>query len=117
MPNKHPPMRLSPDEESFLRHWMYDEVHYQEGVGPAKRLQREHGAVPADLAVLIAAAFPDPVEQEVAGCGPPPAEPAVWPWSMDTFARRVREARAWLAERPRHRPLLPSSITNQGHSE
>jgi len=30
MPNKRPPMRLSHDEESFLRHWMYDEVHVTE---------------------------------------------------------------------------------------
>ena len=29
-----PPMRLSRDEEVFLRHWMYDEVHYSEGQGP-----------------------------------------------------------------------------------
>jgi hypothetical protein len=35
---KHSRMRLSPEEETFLRHWMYDEVHYQNGTGPAKRL-------------------------------------------------------------------------------
>ncbi len=27
MPSKRPLMRLSRDEEVFLRHWMYDEVH------------------------------------------------------------------------------------------
>ena len=41
MTNKHPPMSLSHDEEMFLRHWIYDEAHYMEGVGPAKRLQVE----------------------------------------------------------------------------
>lgn len=60
-------MRLSRDEEVFLRHWMHDEVHYGEGTGPAKRLQLRHRAVPADLAVLIAAAIPDPSDQESAG--------------------------------------------------
>ena len=49
MPNKHQPMKLSRDEEIFLRHWIYDEAHYRDGTGPAKRLQREHRAIPADL--------------------------------------------------------------------
>lgn len=53
-----PLVKLSRDEELFLRHWMYDEVHYQDGLGPAKQLQVRYRAVPADLAVLIAAAFP-----------------------------------------------------------
>jgi hypothetical protein len=48
-------MKLSPEEEAFLRHWMHDEVHFQQTQGPAKRLQLEHHARPADLAVLIAA--------------------------------------------------------------
>src|SRR5262245_31714469 len=60
MRTKHPPMKLSPEEMHFLRHWMYDEMHYQEGSGPAKQLQREHRAISANLAVLIAAAIPDP---------------------------------------------------------
>ena len=47
MPNRPPLMKLSRDEANFLRHWMYDEAHYREGSGPAKRLQREHRAVPA----------------------------------------------------------------------
>ena len=64
MPNKHPRMRLSREEEVFLRHWMYDETHYQEGPGPAKQLQLRHRAIPADLAAIIAAAFPDLSEQE-----------------------------------------------------
>jgi hypothetical protein len=74
-------MKLSREEEVFLRRWMYFEMRYQEGIGPAKRLQLQHQAVPADLATLIAAAIPDPAEQEAAGLGPPPPEPPVWPWS------------------------------------
>ena len=61
MPNKHPRMRLSREEETFLRHWIYDEAHYQEGTGPAKRLQLQHRARPADVAILIAAGFRSPV--------------------------------------------------------
>ena len=72
MRNKHPLMKLSPEEMHFLRHWMYDEMHYQEGSGPAKQLQREHNAISANLAVIIAAALPDLAEQWAAGVGPPP---------------------------------------------
>lgn len=92
MPNTLQPMRLSREEELFLRHWMYDEVHYREGQGPAKRLQLRHQAVPADLAVLIAAAFPDLSDQEAAGSGPAPSEPPSWPWTEDTLRARVAEA-------------------------
>ena len=91
-------MRLSRDEELFLRHWMHDEVHYQDGLGPAKRLQLQHRAIPADLAVLIAAAIPDPIDQEQAGLGPPPVEPPTWPWSEAAWGERISEARATLAE-------------------
>jgi hypothetical protein len=79
MRNKHLPMKLSPEEEIYLRHWMYDELHYQEGPGAAKRLQLEHGVVPADLAALIAAAIPAPADQQAAGLGPPPAAAPIWP--------------------------------------
>jgi hypothetical protein len=96
MRNKHLLMKLSPDEERFLRHWMYDEVRYRNGPGAAKRLQLEHRAAPADLAVLIAAAFPDPAEQEAAGNGPPPAEAPSWPWTADSLRQRVGEARSLL---------------------
>ncbi len=97
MPKKHPLMRLSRDEELFLRHWMYDEVHYQEGPGPAKRLQLEHRAIPADLAILIAAAIPNPVEQERAGLERPSAEAPRWPWSEESLRARVSEARSALS--------------------
>ena len=97
MPNKDPLLKLSHDEEVFLRHWMYDESHYLEGQGPAKRLQLEHRAIPADLATLIAAGIPDPMEQLAAGNGPPPAEPPQWPWSSSTLKLRGSEARTALA--------------------
>lgn len=98
MPKTLPLMRLSRDEEVFLRHWMYDEVHYQDGAGPAKRLQLQHRASPADLAVLIAAAVPDPRDQEQAGLGPPPVEPPRWPWSEEAWGELRSKARAALAE-------------------
>ena len=91
-------MRLSPDEEQFLRHWMYDEVHYSDGPGPAKRLQLEHQANSAEFAVLIAAAIPNPAEQEAAGFGPPPDEVPTWPWHGETLRARVAQARSHLAE-------------------
>jgi hypothetical protein len=99
MPNKHSLMKLCRDEELFLRHWMYDEVHYQDGRGPAKQLQLQRRAIPADLATLIAAAIPDPADQEAAGLGPPPAEPLSWPWSEEALCARLAEARAALDEK------------------
>jgi hypothetical protein len=90
-------MRLSRDEEAFLRAWIYDEAHYQDGVGPAKRLQVQQGVKPADLAVLVAAALPDPAEQEAAGLGPPCTEAPAWPWTAETFRQRLAEARATLS--------------------
>ena len=97
MPSKPPRMKLSRDEERFLRHWMYDEVHYHDGPGSAKRLQVQHRAIPADLATLIAAAMPNAEDQAAAGNGPPPTQPPAWPWSEETLQRRVEEARAALA--------------------
>jgi hypothetical protein len=88
---------------------MYDEVHYQEGPGPAKRLQLQHRAIPADLAVLVAAAFPDLSQQEAAGIGPPPADPPGWPWSEEAFRTRLAEARALLAERAEMAQFLGES--------
>jgi hypothetical protein len=97
----HPRMKLSRDEEAYLRHWMFDEARYQEGQGPAKQLQLQHGATPAELAVLIAAALPDPADQEAAAQGPSPTEPPVWPWSDVSYRARLAEARAILSERQR----------------
>jgi hypothetical protein len=90
-------MRLSREEENFLRHWMYDETHYLEGTGPAKRLQREHGAIPAELALIIAAAIPDLDAQFTAGIGPPPHDPPAWPWSGEALRARVIQAKSLLS--------------------
>lgn len=93
MPKMHQRMRLSREEERFLRHWMYDEVHFRDGPGPAKRLQVQHGARPAEVAALIAAAMPDPAAQQAAS-NSPPTEPPTWPWTTDEFRNRVDAARA-----------------------
>jgi hypothetical protein len=78
---------------------MYDEVHYRDGTGPAKLLQRSHGASPAELAALIAAAMPDLKDQAAAGFGSPPPEPPVWPWSDEDFRHRLADARSVLTAR------------------
>ena len=96
-------MKLSHDEELFLRHWIYDEAHFRDGVGPAKRLQVEHRVAPADLATIIAAAIPDPKEQEQAASNPPPAIPT-WPWRGDAFQARLAEARTVLELRGQGSP-------------
>ena len=107
MPNKHPRMRLSLEEEAFLRCWIYEEAHYQEGVGPAKRLQVQHGVTPADLAIVIAAAIPEPAEQEAMALEIPAVGRPVWPWSADELTRRLAEARAILAGRTSPRDVSP----------
>jgi hypothetical protein len=107
MQNKLPLMKLSPEEETFLRQWMYDETHFHERLGPAKRLQVQHQVTPVDLATLIAAAIPDPLEQ-IAGFASQPTEPAAWPWTPETFRARLNEAREVLAERARQRFRPPS---------
>jgi hypothetical protein len=89
-------MKLSPEEELFLRQWIYDEAHYQDGQGPAKRLQIEHGVRPADLALLIAAAIPDPAAQQAASLAPASPKTPDWPWPPDAFRRRLAEARTIL---------------------
>src|SRR5262249_24423452 len=94
-----PRMKLSPEEETFMRHWIYDEAHFREGRGPAKTAQVAHGAISADLATIIAAALPDPLEQEEAGNGPPPAQAPEWPWTDETLRSRLVEARRVLTER------------------
>ncbi len=92
-------MKLSRDEELFLRHWVYDEAHFRDGVGPAKRLQVERRIAPADLAALVAAAMPDPREQEEAAANPPASATPRWPWDGDAFQTRLAEARSVLASR------------------
>jgi hypothetical protein len=92
-------MKMSPDEDAFLRRWIYDEGHYRDGAGPAKRLHVKSRTPPADLALLIAAALPDVNEQAAAVLGAPPAEPSGWPWSEEALRARFPEARVLLAER------------------
>jgi hypothetical protein len=99
MRNKPIPMKLSREEEDFLRQWMYDETHYLEGLGPAKRLQVEHGVRPADLAALIAAAMPDPATQRTASSCAISTSMPIWPWSQDGFVARLVEAKKTLAAR------------------
>jgi hypothetical protein len=89
-------MKLSPDEETFLHQWIYDEVHFADGAGPAKQLQLQHRAIPADLAVLIAAGIPDPAEQAVASQTPLVDHAPRWPWHDKTLQSRVSEARRLL---------------------
>jgi hypothetical protein len=101
---KHPwPMRLSREEETFLRHWIYDEAHYQDGPGLAKRLQVRFQARPADLALLIAAAIPDPLEQERAALDRPSAELLGWPWGGEMLRERLAEARVALLSKSMNR--------------
>ncbi len=93
-------MKLSHEEE-VLRHWMHDEWHFREGTGPAKRLQVSHQVRPFELALIISVSMTEPEQQLSAAEGPPPPEPPVWPWTVDSFQRRLAEARA-LLESPRH---------------
>jgi hypothetical protein len=100
MPNTLLRMKLSPEEEQFLRHWVYDEAHYREGVGPAKRLQVERALPPHELALLVAAAIPDLRDQERISEGPPPSEPPSWPWNSEPERlNRVRAAQEILMQR------------------
>lgn len=88
-------MDLTAKEEQFLQAWMHDELHFREGTGPAKRLQREHLVKPADLAVLIAAWLPDPDEQFRLAEAVMPQSHLEWPWaSREEFERRLCQAKA-----------------------
>jgi hypothetical protein len=98
----HPRMTLSPEEELFLRQWMFDEVHFEEGQGPAKRQQVIQGVRPAELSLLIAAALPDPAEQQAAVAGVNRSACPTWPWSVQSFQDRLEEAQAILASRQSH---------------
>src|SRR5205085_8864740 len=103
MPNKPPRMKLSPEEELFLRHWMFEEAHFQDRQGLAKQIQIAEQVIPADLAALIAAGFPDLAEQEAACQGPPPTTEPTWPWTEQTLRTRLSEARRLLAEKQLHK--------------
>ncbi len=98
MPNTPPLLRLSPDEEEFLRRWIYDEAHYDSGTGQEKLLQLENTAIAAELGLLIAAGMPDPKAQLAASLEPPSARQITWPWTKEQLRVRVEEARAVLAD-------------------
>ncbi len=51
-------MRLSRDEEAFLRHWMYDEVHYQDGPGRPSDYNSSTGPFPPTLRFSSPPPFP-----------------------------------------------------------
>ncbi len=96
-------MNLSLPEERFLQAWMRDEFHFRQGPGPAKRLEREHQIMPADLAALIAAWLPDPHEQSRRAEQASPEERVEWPWqSREEFETRLHQAREELARRGRN---------------
>lgn len=103
MPSKLRQLNLSPDEETFLRQWMRDEANYLAGQGVAKRLQLAHRVPPADLAMLVAAAFPELQEQAAVVMDQPHAGEVSWPWTEATLRSRLQEAREYLGL-----PLLPS---------
>jgi hypothetical protein len=93
-------MNVGVAEEQFLQAWMHDELHFREGTGPAKRLQRAHQVMPFDLALLIAAWLPDPNEQFQRAEEPLPEAPVEWPWQTPRkFETRLRQAKEELALR------------------
>lgn len=98
MLRSHLPMKLSLEEQAFLKQWMYDENHFMEGQGPAKRLQIAHGVRPGDLGLLVAAAIPDPAEQQAAAETPLKSAVA-WPWTEDELSNRLLEARSIVSSR------------------
>jgi hypothetical protein len=73
---------------------------------PPKKLQLERGVKPAELAELIAAAMPDPAEQQAAAQMQSPSLPT-WPWTPDSFRARLAQAREILAERRPGMPAVP----------
>jgi hypothetical protein len=99
MPKTLPRMTLSLEGELFLRQWMFDEVHFEEGQGPAKRQQVAQGVRPAELSLLIAATLPDPAKQQAAVSGATRSLCPTWPWSVQSFQDRLGEAQAILASR------------------
>ena len=92
-------MKLSPEEERYLRHWMFDEAHYQDGPGPAKNIQVAKHVPPADLAALIAVGMPSLADQEAVAQGPRPSSDPVWPWTEQTLRSRLAEARDIIAKK------------------
>ena len=97
MRNKHRQMKLSHEEDNFLRHWIHDEAHYEEEVGCGQAPSGPALYRPGGPRNYYPAAIPDLNEQEAAAFGPPPVEPPVWPWSDESFRSRLDEAKGTLA--------------------
>ena len=109
-------MNLTKREEQFLQAWMHDELHFREGTGPAKRLQRAHQVKPFDLALLIAAWLPDPNEQFQRAEEPLP-DTVEWPWqTREEFETRLREAKEVLALRNRPQAGSGNDLDLTGNS-
>ena len=74
-----------------------------------------HQVRPADLALLIAAAFPDLADQEAAGVGPPPAQLPAWGWWEEGFSARLQEALTTLDCGPRGAAAVGQQISGVGN--
>src|SRR5262245_38640807 len=96
MPNKHLRLRLRASAETFLRHWLFEDIHHPEERGLAKKLQVAQRVTAAELAVLIAAGLPELVDHDTTGQARPPVSNPVWPWSEESFRLRLTEARMLL---------------------
>lgn len=93
----HQAMKLSPKEENFLKHWIYDEWHFMDKSLPflSKKLLRPFPVIAGEIADLIVAWMPDPEEQNRVLEGPPPETPPEWPWAsrheFDVLLGKARE--------------------------
>lgn len=88
------PMKLSPREEAYVRHWMYEEFHCNDPSQPrpAAELLEEHSGTELDLLRLIIAAI-CPIEGYDLAATPRPEGTPAWPWSSkEEFEARVLEA-------------------------
>ena len=76
------PMKLSPREEAYVRHWMYEEFHCNDPSQPrpAVELLEEHSGTELDLLRLIIAAI-CPIEGYDLAATPRPEGTPEWPWS------------------------------------
>jgi len=99
MPNKSPPMKLSREEEGFLRHWMYDKTHYQDGPGPAKQFCIEQPLLTWPPSLPLPS--PTWTTRKLPASGPRLMIPPMWPWIGDTLRTRIFEAQAALPEHGR----------------
>jgi hypothetical protein len=75
MAKTHPWMKLSRDELTFLRHWMFDETHFQDGPGAANRLQLAHGRHLPNLPSLSRPHSPIPRSRKSPARDPLPMKP------------------------------------------